>query len=236
MDEIRFRYIAPVPRFRDCEFVHTGSHGVATYTVTLRNYADPIRELAVSLTDESRASLARALAEEPFGRYTSVYLAVETAQPYEQRLRISANTKESGSVFQAALTALRLHSSAGINYSRAFVLRTMDKIPPGQLAFSSVTSSLISDCPFSHFGIDDSALPEQEMEGCRSTLESYLAKDWGRRTYGLYQILLLAINYHRTCFTLSDTPHSFLILVVIFESLFKNWILKNNEASKSLKI
>jgi hypothetical protein len=63
-------------------------------------------------------------------------------------------------------------------------------------------------------------LRHSDFAVCRQLFDILLLKNWNDETT-LTNVLNLALEYHRLAFTLENVGHAFLILMVIFEALFK---------------
>jgi streptomycin 6-kinase len=90
---------------------------------------------------------------------------------------------------------------------------------------------------FRLLGDDSSILLTEEENSCRITFQRLLDKHWNEtKTYD--KLLKLALEYHRLSFTLERADHAFLILMVVFEALFKKENDKsiNNAADRIAKL
>ena len=142
------------------------------------------------------------------------YLTVDVTHEYKDELRVASNTLECVRIGPSILNALRLISSRGL-------------LEYGSYYFSSTkrssrfyTSSVIAQFPFSHLGHGSSRLREADFPTCQSLFETLLHKlhNSGRKSD---KLLELALQYHKVAFNLEKVEHCFLILMIIFESMFK---------------
>lgn len=119
-----------------------------------------------------------------------------------------------GQIHSPAMDALRLCSSAGLEWYRTWVY----PLPPTTTTvhFFDPTTSHVRD---SHLP-SPSILDAGRFDECRRLFDVLLNNSWGSWA-AFTNILTLAREYHRLTFTLENPAHAFLILMVIFEALFK---------------
>lgn len=159
---------------------------------------------------------------------TEYFLVIDITQQIEESLVAGlfiGNSRELNIIFLSILRALRLHCSKGLVSSMTY---SFNNLTPG-LSFST---NLLNQYFFS-FGPDNSVLDSSSFNSLKKTIEILINKTWDmKNTFD--KLLRLALDYHKVVFDLEMSEHSFLILMVIFESLFKKEL--NNNASQASKI
>lgn len=239
MNEITFTLITPIFNFElqppTSEFSHSGILGDAKYSVSLKrvhqcqpdydrllNYAEQSPDtLGRLVTCASNGSVTRLTSVFLSGHYhmTDYYLIVDTTQPMtKERNLFVCGSPETLSIAQAVLDALRLHSSKGLLWYQTYWFRSPPHpaYPGAQSAISPPTSPL----SISHLGQGKSTLSDSEFGSCRSTVNSLLNRKNANSSFDL--VLRLALAYHRILFNLEAVDHALLILMVVFEALFKS--------------
>jgi hypothetical protein len=76
-------------------------------------------------------------------------------------------------------------------------------------------------------------LRARDFADCRKLFDILLVKNWSDGTT-FTNVLHLAREYHRLSFTLENVAHAFLILMVVFEALFKKEKEKASKAAKRI--
>lgn len=164
---------------------------------------------------------------------TNVVLIVDVVQPLTDERKLFTNTKESDRVFDSIVSALRLHGSQGLTYEYSYLFRS-PPIHSGPLDESpEMIRMLAKESPgcsirrpntipvvFSPLRTGISVLRADQYDNCRNTYHKILEKEWDS-TDTFDKVLQLALEYHRTSLTLENIEHAFLVLMVVFEALFK---------------
>ena len=116
-------------------------------------------------------------------------------------------------IHEAAMTVFRLHSSAGFLCHQTYQLRRPPALGINTSHPNTPQSRRI------HTGAV-SLLRQTDFDSCRFTIDRLLANPLGDSTT-LEKVLLLGMQYHRSTFDFNHTSHAFLVLMVVFEALFK---------------
>lgn len=236
MEKITFYSITPLFRFGldpdTSVFSHADTYKDAEYKIKIvepeqgPNFFDILMPWAD--TEIRKYCKQIHLPPRMLGEPAKFFLTIDVTYKYTEELKISGNTAESVKIRSAVLDALRLVSSKGLLYYRDY-------------NFSSILSStrgsgapLIDQYLFSHLGHEPSILDESNFATCQSVFKTLLHKQHNSDE-GPDTLLELALAYHQIVFKLEKVQHSFLILMIIFESLFKN-IGENNIANSSRRI
>jgi hypothetical protein len=122
---------------------------------------------------------------------------------------------EGSTINEMVVTALRLHSSAGLPVHESYFFCC--PAPPHQGLMSRPPYS--AQARNSHLGAG-SELRRTDFPVCLATIDRLLTKTWNQQSTS-DRVLALAMDYHRLSFTLERVDHAFLILMVAFEAMFK---------------
>ncbi|MBW4544087.1 MAG: hypothetical protein KME25_06550 [Symplocastrum torsivum CPER-KK1] len=236
VENITFRYVTPIFNHNPfVNFKHSGQYKDASYTINLKAYdSSELIELLKYGNNATKRKLQNIGESYRFSpSFTNVFLAVDIIQPLTKLREISSNTEESRDIFHEIVSALRLHTTRGLFFDYTYIFSsipfpesTPDTRPAiirelaGEVTNYSTLYSLT--IPLSHgaLGYGKSALPTQEHEPAKLTFQRLLYKEWDEaNTFD--KLLKLALEYHRLSFTLERVDHAFLILMVVFEALFK---------------
>lgn len=119
-------------------------------------------------------------------------------------------------ITHSILQSLHLHSRNGISFERTYSFR----IPCRELRHYKSEYNL----PNIRFWASEldrlSVLPEKRFDDCKNTFSSLLIKrTLQKSTYRHF--LYMVLRYHQATFNMAEFSHKFLILMVIFESIFK---------------
>lgn len=134
---------------------------------------------------------------------------------------------EANYINAALLDTFRLYATNGILYDSTLRIYNKDDIIETQ-KYSAVIkdSGMVLD--------GDSYLLTDEFDNCKDTFEILVRKEY-KNNKVFDKLLKIAINYHRIVFQLSYTPAQFLLLMIIFETLFKkNEDTKINDSAEIL--
>src|SRR3990172_3906465 len=225
MDQKAFRSITPIFNFTlGTDFSHSGAFKEASFNISLRKYEpgkksyDELMKYA-DKTSRSQLTSIHIYTKGPM-ILAEFFLVVDVIHPSNEDLKVSTNSYESVHILKTILDSLRLHSSNGLLCDKTFYF----SFPQHSHGGTAYGSPLINQNPFLHLnGL--SVLRESEFEKCRSTFDILLNKKWNNNVT-LDKLLVLAIEYHKAVFSFQAIEHGFLILMVIFEALFKK---DNNE-------
>lgn len=233
-DEITFQSVTPIFRFEldpsDAEFLHCGRFRSAEYAISLRKYEQGqagFDELMKYADEYSRRALASIHIHRSCGA-TDYFLVVDATQPLADDLKVAENSSESVHIASTILKSLQLHSSMGVLCHESYHFRSpfhpysesvRGRVPPYKKGSHIATAPLVGQYLFPHLGVM-SVLPDSEFASCRATFDSLVAKQWND-SITFDKVLQLALAYHRIAFNLEAVQHSFLILMIVFEALFK---------------
>lgn len=219
MDNVTFRSIVPIHQFAfeqaDGQFLHSGNYQNATFTISLSR-CDRTKDGFDKLLEGVDKWIREQLASKYAGvEGTNYYLVVDVTQPIGDELKVPGNSFESIHIPNTMIEALRLHSSRGLLFVQTYQFQLHHS---DELITSRPTPSQYL---FPHQGFPaPSILLDSEFEPCRHTFDVLLRKVW-EDEFTLDRLLRLALEYHKATFNLSAVEHSFLILMVVFEALFK---------------
>jgi hypothetical protein len=216
-----------------CEFTISSKYQDCDYTATLKKCTED-GETLICMTlgitkDEYSETIKNQL--EDFNWVHHNYRIELISDAYYLIIvikRLSAGDGgELGTIRETILTSLRLHSSRGLRYHNSYEFRIFP--PPYDQLSVALVGSFPQPFEFHSLFIDaTSFLHQTEFDACMLTIKYLLEKKTHRETM-FDKVLQLALAYHATSFTLVRVEHSFLILMIIFEALFKD----KNENSTS---
>lgn len=222
--EITHYSIIPIFNFGmgDDEFFHSGTYNGAKYSISLgfSKYQTLINKKDIDPAIKSQLLNIRSLDLFPivdFSGHRENFLILEISYHYSGKYEKPASTFEMQYIQNYILTALRLHCSIGILYNHVYFFKC-PAIPNVNASFSK---SIPHTKQYSESHLRDglSFLSESEYENCKQTFDILLRNHNEKTSFD--KIINLAISYHKTSFSLELKEHSYLILMVIFESLFK---------------
>lgn len=219
-DTITFRSVTPLFNFQmddGQEFRYHGDVNGASFEVTLKKYPAGPESFAelVKYADVKRQKSLEQIHLSPNGliKPADYFLVADVTHP-AKGLEVHANTKESVEVAQAVLDSLRLNTTKGIIRFKTYLWRSVPD------TFHGSSSPSVTQSPFSnHLGLGPSVLQPSAYERCRETA-AVLMQPWDD-TITLERVLQMAMSYHDVTFTFLEPKHSFLLLMIIFEALFK---------------
>ncbi len=253
VDNVVFRYLTPV--FNQSHFVdfeYSGSYKDSTFTITLKGYGNdmspnilPEQDLCELLkygTEGTLKNLWQMHHSKRFSPpYTNVMLVMDVNQPLTEERKVASNSKESNAIFDCIISALRLHASKGLAYEYSYMFRSPHICSTPTSELPEIIKMLAQESPgcsssrphtipvlSSHFRLGSglSVLRSDQYTACQTTFCKLLNKEWDdARTFD--NVLQLALDYHRTSFTLENIDHAFLVLMVAFEALFKKEAERN---------
>ena len=202
---------------------YTGTHKDAQYEIKIVNpkSGSTFFEELMPWADEKTVESCKQIHLPPgmLGGAADFFLTIDVEHKDTKKLKVAANTLESVEIGSAMLDALRLVSSKGLLYYNTYHFRS---IPIGR----STGSPLIDQYIFSRLGSGPSVLDEADFTSCQSIFESLL-NEKQNSDEDSDKLLELAMSYHQVVFKLEKVQHSFLILMIIFESMFKKGREKN---------
>jgi len=223
MEKITFYSITPLFRFElnpdTSVFSYDGVYKDTEYKIKIvkpeqgPNCFDVLMPWADEKTRKSCEQIH--LAPNIIGGAAVFFLTIDVTREYTDKLKAAYNTKEGSEIIRAVFDALRLVSSKGLLYYNTYNFRSIP-LPGGGTGISSPSTEQYF---FSHLG-KPSVLQEAMFATCKSIFQTLL--------HGLHNSdndsnkpLKIPLEYHEVVFKLGKVEHSFLILMIIFESMFK---------------
>lgn len=222
--EIAYHTIAPIFDYGllSKEFTHNGTYNDAKFSISLKRIAsgrEGFKEL-VKNADKSIHRSFQSIHIPPrflMGPATDDFLFIDVTYKYGKKYEVSGNTVDTNIITHCILESLRLHSSKGVLFHNSYTFRSL---PNPHTGFCVMTSSpLMPQYSFGHLKGGVSVLKEDDYINCKNTFDILLRNNL--KDTHFYKIINLALSYHMTTFNLQTIEHSFLILMIIFESLFK---------------
>ncbi len=257
VESITFRYLTPIFRYSHLtDFEHSGEYKEARYTIALKGYnsrripeieeGNILNELLKYGNEPAIKNLQSLhISRQIFPNIADAFLVVDVMQPLTDDRVLDANSWEAIDIFNQFITALRLHTTQGLLYEYTYIFCSHPYPEPSpdnrpafiqELARETVNYTVQASGinPFGTLRHGVSSLPDEEHEPCRVTFQHLLNKQWDE-TDTFDKVLKLALEYHRLSFTLERFDHAFLILMVVFEALFKHEKEKNaNDAANRI--
>ena len=237
--------IIPIFNFKfgeeDLKFSYTGNFDGAKYTISLKHYGQVSLADILNVIDnnsnfenfdrkldtESKTlfnSRLKSIYSFPIAEY---FLVIDVKQHDIFKPHRLIGSPQMHIISQSILRSLHLHSSSGLSYEKTYGFR----LPlQGLEDFYSEFNSFYIIYLLSEIN-NPSILKQRKFKSCFQTFLSLL--DITRHPKASYmKILYLSLRYHQTTFSLAEFPHKFLILMVVFESLFKK---EKENASRAAK-
>ncbi len=224
-ENITFRYLTPIfSHNRSANFEHSGQYKDASYNISLKGYDIPLEDMLRELLEHGNETAVENLQDincsERFSpSSTNVFLVIDVVQPLTEERRISTNSQESLDIFEKIITSLRLHIKYGLLYEYTYIFNFFPSSGERH-NYSRFCSSTLPIAIFKLLGNNNSFLLTEDENSCKITFQNLLDKQWDE-TKTPDKLLQLALEYHRLSFTLERVDHAFLILMVVFEALFK---------------
>lgn len=235
--EFRFRHITALFDFQidgADSFVHSGQAQGATYDITILRCDDFGAHLD-QIAKYSDNGVRQQLIEHKINQWSMRprarhCLLFDITHPVGSLTDDASQSPMFGSVHSAIMEALRFYSSAGVAWTRTYFYR-YPPCHPGLLSWIEPTTTQVHP---GHPG-SPSVLRQSDFAACRQLFQLLLVRDWNDGT-AFSNILNLAREYHRLAFTLENVAHAFLILMVIFEALFKRDETEKNASKAAQRI
>ena len=225
MEEITFCSITPLFRFElepnPSLFAHSGVHKDARYEIRIvKPESGPdFSKTLLPWADRHDLQILQQIHLSPrmIAGVADYFLTINVAHEYTEKLKPAGNTLECLEIRGSILDALRLKSTRGLLYYTDYEFRS---IPNPYVASSASGTPLIDQYLFSHLGNGPSVLNESDFATCQAIFEKLLSAHHDHEKDS-DKLLELALSYHQVAFKLEKVQHSFLILMIIFESIFK---------------
>jgi hypothetical protein len=223
LPEVVFRMLTPIFRYAidgATRFTHSGNYRSGRFQIELRPYAPNPTDWAevTKYADDGIRDMLRQKAihvSDHFFGIAAHFLLNDVIHPAESITESAGNTPECLVIQDALVDSLRLHSSAGLSFHETCGFRCPPPLHPGL----GINTPNTRQTRFCHLGTP-SVLRSADFDACRSTIDVLMRKTWNE-TATFDRMLRLALEYHRLSFTLERVDHAFLILMVVFEAMFK---------------
>ncbi len=249
-NEVTYRYITPV--FNQTHFVdfeHSGDYKDSKFSISLKGYGKDhspfmlpehdLNELLKYGSDGVIKELGQMNhSKRFFPPWTSVVMVVDVTQPLNPDGDDLQNSEEIDIIFESIASALSLHLSKGFAFEYSYIFNSASIGLFAGVTVKNMRSETSSGyttlrphtipVPSSRFRLGSGLSVINNENDCKRTFDRLLEKEWND-TDTFDNVLQLAIEYHRTSFTLEKVDHAFLILMVVFEALFK----KESESNAS---
>jgi hypothetical protein len=219
---VTFRSVTPLFNFEmeeGQEFHHTGQLNTSTFNVTVKKYPsspDGFLELTKYAVDDQRKSLTSIhIAPNHLFVPADYFVVVDVTQPISEGLETRGNTTESVMANHAILDSLRLNASKGIDRFNTYHWREPQALYGG----THTSSQLKVPYLFSLLRPGPSVLPPSTYENCRAVAH-ILMEPWDD-TNAFDRIMHMAMAYHEMASASQEPNLSFLLLMIIFEAMFK---------------
>jgi len=247
MTEMHLQKIIPIFNFKfgeeDIKFSHSGNFDGTKYTISLKHYGQVslgdilnvidnvsnFENFERKLDTEAKAlfnSRQKSIYSFPYAEY---FLVIDVKQQDIFKPHRLISSPQMHAISQSILRSLHLHSSSGLSYEKTYGFRILlQDLNDFYSEFNSFyIKYLLSEIR------NPSILKQRKFKSCIQTFLSLL--DMKRHPKASYmKILYLALRYHQTTFSLGEVPHKFLILMVVFESLFKGEKENTSRAAKRI--
>ena len=222
MNKITFRSITPAFEFalepEESVFSHSGKYENADFDITLRRFPHGQESFDELMKYSHHKDKHTSIHLPPgwLGKPTYYFLVIDVNQ---EALEVAGNTKESNEIGRCILDALRLVSSKGFKHYQTYNFTSTDS------PMESSQGRAMTPYLFTHIGRSSllQKLQNFKFKECRSVFDKLLSNSTADPN------LELVLEYHITSFCLPNTAHCFLLLMVVFEALFK---LKDERNSK----
>jgi len=227
--EAVFRTITPIFKYRldgATHFTHSGKRRDADFRIELRPYTVNLKDFG-EITRYATEAVRQMLRDRAIHRSDHFFsdaahiLIVDVDYAAGIIPDYEGTTEASQELLLAALEALRLHSSSGLTYHETYYFRSNPSVHGGL----GIGAANVLQGRFSHLP-SPSILRASQLDACRATIDTFLSRKWSDKST-FDNVLQLAKEYHRTSFNLEHVTHAFLILMVVFEALFKKKDEKN---------
>jgi hypothetical protein len=214
-------------------FSHKGQYESAQFSISVKDYNSENPDFIKLLSDfQKKVPPITNIGTFEADLKANSFIRIDVKHTYKDDYKILCSTLEQNRIATAIISALRLHSSKGISYHRHYYYRNFPA--PGYMSgICENGKSYTSDFSNMHLGQGKSVLNEVDYDKGRDTFD-ILIKGLTEET-SVENLISIAISYHAAVYHFSIIEHSFLILMVIFESLFKRHS-ENNASQAAIRI
>ncbi len=241
MKKIKFRTIAPIFNIWDTEFELNGIWKDVEYNIRFIELTKKGTELD-SFVDKKLANeiYKYIFFDSPFyikGKDNCQILIIDVTQPLIEELKVAGNSAELVEIEHAIILALHLSSNVGICKKTSYTIRLSDNASEtGQISNKGYGTFNSLSNPNFRFHSGSGVCVIKDYNFCIHLFDSLL-KVSEKSENQATNLLDLAKNYFLTTFTLQHIEHAYLILMVVFEALFKEDESQNiHKAAKTLSI
>jgi len=222
-DYITFRSVTPLFNLEmedGQEFRHAGEVESANFEVTLKKYPHGPTSFAelMKYADENLRKSLISIHMPPnlHGHPADYFVVIDVTHSPAKGLEKHGNTTESVLVSQVILDSLRLNSSKGISRFNTYHWRSESH---NDVVGGGTSTPFVTPARFSLLGQGPSVLPSSAFENCRAVADILMTPWDDSITFD--RVLQMAMSYHEVTCTFQEPKHSFLLLMIIFEALFK---------------
>ena len=219
-DSVTFRSVTPLFRFEmeDGQVFHySGVINGATFEVTLKKIPPGLEGFTelMRYADEGVKTSLTSIHMAPEGLFPAAeyFVVVDLTYSPATGLEKHGGTPESALINRVILESLRVNASKGIDRFNTYHWREPQNIGHG------ISSPLLRPSLFSLLGSGSSVLPASKFEKCRAVADNLMV-GWDD-TIGFDRVLQMAMSYHEVACTFLEPKHGFLLLMIIFEAMFK---------------
>ncbi|MBT4311740.1 MAG: hypothetical protein HOD49_15155 [Anaerolineae bacterium] len=224
-DNIKFRTVVPIFNIWSTDFKTEGEWSGVRYKIQFIELTRKGIELN-SLVDQALAKeiYRHVFMESLFdirGKDNCQILVIDIIQPLTEKLEVASNSIELLLIEQAITLALFLSTNIGILKKNSYTIRLAKNTHEASQALSnSYSVSKPHSYPNSFFHSGRGVSIIKDNTSCEHIFKSLLQRD-PQSEIQAQKLLNLGLDYFTTTFSLRNVEHSFLILMIVFEALFK---------------
>ena len=218
--QIIFKHITPLFNFvqGDSEFAHSGNVNDTEYKIYIMKMsanAENFEEI-IKFADPSIKNSLQSIHVSSTYLTTNYFLITEVFLPNIAKYKSSENTIECIQIYSTIIKALQLSTTSGIRIDKTYTYRYPFIQDLGSLG---INGQNINDNPFKHNTEEISQFNYEHYSSCINVFNNLLDLESSNSQFS--KIINLSLNYFTTTFKMQFTEHSFLILMSIFEAIFK---------------
>jgi hypothetical protein len=239
MDEIHFRCITPLFRFKfdteDQVFNKTGSIRNIKYDIEIKKHnrgKEGFDSLLQIANDDASKCLVSLGYSDEYGHadyyaVSNLYYSNKDADDY----KYCGHTDETHEIINSITKAIKLNAQNGVSTNGSYVLRksTFPSLDEGHLiGYGNCVpiGTIYKPWTFSHLSNEESVLLTKDFGFLDKTIDFMINQEDSQ----FHRIINLALDYFYYSFVNENTLHSFLFMIIICDTLFKE-----NEKEKSDK-
>ncbi|MBP8082199.1 MAG: hypothetical protein KAZ87_03235 [Spirochaetes bacterium] len=229
MDEIHFRCITPLFRFKfddeDQVFNKTGSIRNIEYDIEIKkhNRGKEGFDSLLQIANDDASKCLVSLGHSEYGH--TDYYAVSNlyySNKDADKKKHCGNTEEANEIVYSITKAIKLNAQNGVSTNGSYVLRksTFPSLEIGNLCGFGNCVPIGTICKpwiFSHISNEDSELLTKDFINLNKTIDFMINQEDSQ----FHRIINLALDYFYYSFVNENTLHSYLFLIIICDTLFK---------------